>query len=294
VDRALARRSWQAGVLVLMDLDDGSVTGPGGLAERLAVLPDPRSRHGLRHPLAGMLTIAAAAVLGGARGFTAIAEFAHDLPQATLARLGMWQRPYSDWYVAPSETALRQLLQRLDPDELDRVLGGWLAEQTRPATDNDGDGGGDGGAEAADGSLLPAVAVDGKVLRGARQPDGHQIKLFAAIVHGQGTVIAQREVPSHTNEITQFQPLLDQVDLAGRVVTADALHTQADHARWLVTERHADYVFCVKGNQAALEAAIDHLPQAAFSPCLPGHQSGARPGGAAHDPDRPLPDQDRR
>jgi predicted transposase YbfD/YdcC len=73
-------------------------------------------------------------------------------------------------------------------------------------------------------------------------------------------------VPKGTNEITGFQPLLDQVDLAGRVVTADALHTQADHADYLVGRRQADYLFCVKGNQPGLETAINHLPSAAFSP----------------------------
>ena len=84
------------------------------------------------------------------------------------------------------------MLQQVDPDELDRVVGGWLAE--RPA------------AVAAD--QPGAIAVDGRTLRGARQPDGQQVKLFAAVVHGHGTVIAQREVPYTTNEVPQFQPLV--------------------------------------------------------------------------------------
>jgi hypothetical protein len=46
---------------------------------------------------AGVLAITAAAVLAGARSYTAIAEFAREVPQATLARLGIWRRPYSDW-----------------------------------------------------------------------------------------------------------------------------------------------------------------------------------------------------
>jgi hypothetical protein len=46
------------------------------------------------------LAIAAAAVLSGARSYTAIAEFARELEAATLARLGVWRRPYSTLYVA--------------------------------------------------------------------------------------------------------------------------------------------------------------------------------------------------
>ena len=71
-------------------------------------------------------------MLTGARSFTAIGEFSQQLPQATLAWLGIWQRPYSNWYVAPSETTLRCVLQQLDADELDRVVGGWLADQYQP------------------------------------------------------------------------------------------------------------------------------------------------------------------
>jgi hypothetical protein len=47
-------------------------------------------------------------------------------------------------------------------------------------------------------------------------PAGRQVHLFAALAHGSGAVIAQRQVPAATNEVTQFQPLLDQVDLARR------------------------------------------------------------------------------
>jgi hypothetical protein len=241
-------------VLVDVELDDVSVGGPGGLVERLGALTDPRSRHGRRHPLAGVLAIAAAAVLAGARSYTAIAEFAREVPQATLARLGIWHRPYSNRYVAPSETTLRRLLRQVDADELDRVVGGWLAEQQPPVSATGERG---------------AVAVDGKTLRGARQPDGQQVQLVAAIVHGQGTVIAQREIPRSTSEVTQFQPLLDQLDLAGQVVTADALHTQVEHARWLVEEKQADYVLCVKDNQPGLVAVIDRLSPGAFSPGVP-------------------------
>src|SRR6266545_224707 len=122
----------EAVALVDVELEGDAVMGPGGLLERLGALTDPRSRHGRRHALAGVLAIAAAAVLSGARSYTAIAEFARELPQQTLARLGMWQRPYSTWWVAPSETTLRRVLQQVDADELDRVVGGWLATQ-RPS-----------------------------------------------------------------------------------------------------------------------------------------------------------------
>lgn len=240
-------------MLVDVELDGDAVTGPGGLLQRLQTLSDPRARRGRRHALAGVLAIAAAAVLSGARSYTAIAEFARELPAATLERLGVWRRPYSTCWVAPSEPTLRRTLQQVDGDELDRVVGGWLAEQEpEPAIGEPG-----------------AVAVDGKTLRGAVGDDGRQVHLLAALAHGSATVLAQRRVDAKTNEITGFRPLLDQVDLAGKVVTADALHTQTEHARYLVADRQADYVLTVKDNQPGLVAAIDHLPQAVFSPGAP-------------------------
>ena len=249
--RPQRRSGWSGPVVrVQVELNDDAVTGPDGLLERLGALTDPRARRGRRHQLAGVLAIAAAAVLGGARSYSAIAEFARDLEAATLAQLGVWRRPYSDCYVAPSEPTLRRTIQQVDADALDRVVGGWLAEQ-QPAVAGEGP---------------EAVAVDGKALRGAVGPDGRQVHLLAALGHGSGTVLAQRQVDAKSNEITGFRPLLDEVDLEGKVVTADALHAQVAHARWLVQERHADYVFTVKGNQPGLEAAISRLPQAAFPP----------------------------
>jgi predicted transposase YbfD/YdcC len=54
--------------------------------------------------------------------------------------------------------------------------------------------------------------------------------------------------------------------LAGAVVTADALHTQAATVRFLVTEKHADYVFTVKENQPTLQQDIAALRLDAFPP----------------------------
>jgi hypothetical protein len=61
-------------------------------------------------------------------------------------------------------------------------------------------------------------------------------------------------------EITCFRPLLSTVDMMGVVVTADVLHTQREHARYLVEESGADYVLTVKENQSTLFARLNALP----------------------------------
>lgn len=110
--------------------------------------------------------------------------------------------------------------------------------------------------------------MDGKTLRGAVGVDGRRVHLLAAFDQQQGTVLAQRRVDGKSNEITGFRPLLDEVDLEGAVVTADALHCQRAHARYLVAERHADYLFVAKENQPGLVAAISQLPEQAFPPSV--------------------------
>ncbi|MET9324845.1 transposase [Streptomyces sp. NPDC003038] len=69
-------------------------------------------------------------------------------------------------------------------------------------------------------------------------------------VTGAGRTVTQLRVPDKTNEITGFARLLAPFDLAGTVVTADALHTQREHARFLVEEKYAHYLFVVKAKPA--------------------------------------------
>ena len=67
-------------------------------------------------------------------------------------------------------------------------------------------------------------------------------------------------VDGKTNEITQFAPLLRPLDLAGCVITADAMHTQREHAEFLVTKKNAHYILVLKKNQPGLYAQVKSLP----------------------------------
>ncbi len=103
------------------------------------------------------------------------------------------------------------------------------------------------------------LAVDGKSARGSRHGDTLAAHLLAAIT-GAGMTVTQLRVPAKTNEITCFAALLAPYDLTGVVVTADALHTQRDHARFLVENKKAHYAFTVKGNQKGLHHQLRAPP----------------------------------
>src|SRR5215831_20712259 len=180
----------------MLDVNRLPLEGEGGLIEMLRTVVDPRKPRGVRHPVVTIVAIAVCAALSGARGFTAIAEWAKDLSRDTLRRLG------SRRWTAPSEPTIRRVLQKLDADSLDARIGPWLLQH---------------------GALnCPAVSVDGKTLRRAHDADQKPPHLLSAILHQEGIVVAQREVGEKTNEIPELPRLLEPLPLAGTVVTVDA------------------------------------------------------------------------
>jgi predicted transposase YbfD/YdcC len=107
-----------------------------------------------------------------------------------------------------------------------------------------------------------ALAVDGKAVRGTRHAaaGGQAVHLLAVADQQAGAVLAQASVNAKTNEITRFAPLLEHLDLAGSVITADALHTQREHAEFLVAGKDAHYILVVKKNRPGLYAQLKNLP----------------------------------
>lgn len=98
-----------------MPCPDVSPISCADLLASFAELPDPRRRRGVRHQVQAILAIAAAAVVAGARSFTAIGEWADEAPQQVLAALGARLDPDTGAYVAPHEATLRRTIQAFDP-----------------------------------------------------------------------------------------------------------------------------------------------------------------------------------
>jgi len=222
------------------DVEKLPLDGEGGLFSVLGTITDPRKRRGVRHKIQSVLAIAVCATLAGARSFTAIAEWAAEQSREALLKLGCNRgKP-------PSDRTVSRVMHRVDAAEVDRRVGGWVAQQVQ----------------------LPgrAISIDGKTLRGSRDGEKPAVHLLSAIVHGSGTVVAQVVVGQKTNEIPCVKPLLAELDLKGGVVTGDALHTQRETARFIVEEKDAHYVFTVKDNQPTLRDDIETLHLGAFPP----------------------------
>lgn len=213
---------------------------PVGVWEVLSTVGDPRYPRGRRHDLATVLVVALAAVTAGARTLAGIAQWAADVPRWCWPRLGIRRRP-------PSLSTIRRVLLAVDAEVVDAVLHAWLAALAPPA--------------AEEPQAWRAVAVDGKTARGARRPDGSRVHLFSIVDHATGVPLGQVNAGEADHEVAAFAAVLDRLDLHGVVVTADALHTQRSHARYL--HRHGGrYVFIVKRNQPKLHNQLARLPWA--------------------------------
>jgi hypothetical protein len=172
------------------ELSTAAVEGPE-LLRRFGAVSDGRSDQGRDHPVAVVLTLCAAAVLGGMRSFTAIAGWVADVPAEVLARL--YARPAR----SPSKTTLWRVLTGADAAAVDAVVGAWLlARATARTARQRGPG-----ADESPGEALVAVAMDGKTVRGAVDADGAQMHLMAAATHQDSLVLAQVEVGVKTNEV---------------------------------------------------------------------------------------------
>lgn len=221
---------------------------------RLNGIPEHRCRRGIRHGKISILAVAICALVSNAQSIAAIAEWAGRCPQRILRRLGCRRDPSSGRCVAPSEPTIRRFLQRVDPVPIDAALRGWVELETEEV-----------------------IAVDGKEIRGASKAGGTKVHLLGAFLNNHGIMVSQIRVSEKTNEIPMVKVLLEPLNLAGKVVTLDALHTQSDTANYIKEHKKADFVMTVKDNQKTLREDIEALGLSAFPPSAPDAGEVARP-----------------
>ena len=231
----------------------------GSLAEALAVVPDPRRPYGWRPehepiPLVALLQQTVVALLCGARGQSAVAQWGRERLEDDPELLEALGLPPGR---SPCVATLHRLYKQVDVVAFEAALGAWLG---RTVSEQPVGSGSTPGPEA--------VAIDGKVLRGSQperedEPDSVPgTYLVAAYAHASAVVLGQVRAAGKGQELAAAKTLLTQVPVAGRVVTADALLTQRDISEQIVTDR-GDYLFPIDGNQPALladaEAALSPL-----------------------------------
>lgn len=214
----------------------------GSLMSHLETLIDPRKARGIRYSLVHLLAFLVLAKLGGEDGMKGISEWVQLRGQGLVNLLNLERE------TMPHQTTYERLLEKLDIEAFERVVGDFFAQNK---------------------SKNITITIDGKVLRGTILPGETQgVHLLAAYVPEEGVVLMQVEVESKANEIVAAPKLLEALDLRDCVVTGDAMFTQRDLCEQIVLAG-GDYVFPVKGNQAKLQEAIADVFMP--SPVTAGH-----------------------
>jgi len=225
------------------------------LLQAFGALRDPRRYHGWLHrKVASILAIATAAMIAGNDSYIDIGAFAQSLNQNQLRSLRASRDRKTGKFISPSESTIRRVIQALDPEELDRIATGWLRSHLQ-----------DRG--------IAGLAIDGKCLRTASKINGQTIQLFSALDIQTKIICRQIQIPSKRNEISTLKDLLEELDLRGTLVTADALNTQKSSATHLVEKKEADYLLVVKANQPKLFNKLARLSVSSAGSFFPsGHQ----------------------
>jgi hypothetical protein len=185
----------------------------------LGEIPDPRRAEGKLYKLPYLLLFSILAVVTGGNSFRAIETFIKVHRRRLNAAFGL------HWKRAPAHTAIRYILQGLDPQAVEQVFRQHAAALHHAATD----------------PSRRTIALDGKTLR--RSFDNFNDRKAAQLLHAfdveAGLVLAHVDIAEKSNEIPAAQQLLGELQLASCIVTLDAMHCQKKPSRPPLRRKHA-------------------------------------------------------
>ncbi|MFZ4618853.1 MAG: ISAs1 family transposase, partial [Rectinemataceae bacterium] len=200
---------------------------PKDLRFHVSKLKDPRIERNKRHSLLDIIMIVLAAIICRIDGWEEIEE---------------WANLHEEWLSSfleldngiPSHDTLRRVFQRISPKMLQACLLNWVNALRVKASGQ-------------------VIAIDGKTVRGAGLTESgtpvlHSVSAWASDVR---LTLAQIRTDEKSNEITAIPALLDLIDIAGCIVTIDAMGCQTKIAETIVKAK-AGYVLALKGNQPNL------------------------------------------
>lgn len=213
--------------------ESGVIYDPTSILAYLQKICDPRKARGKRYQLTTLMVIVFMAKLCGQDTPVEIADWAKNHAE-TLVQLLKLKRSWM-----PHHNTIRRVFQNiLDEAEFERVMQEYQQRQA-------------GGGEQ--------LALDGKTLRGTRiadeEPADHVLSVYDV---QEQRVVAQAAVDQKENEIVAAPRALEQVEIAAKIITGDAMHAQRALSAQIV-ERGGDYLWVVKENQERLYQDIERL-----------------------------------
>jgi predicted transposase YbfD/YdcC len=195
--------------------------------EHFSKIKDPRVERTKLHQLIEIIIIAICAVISGAEGWEDIAAYGKAKQE--------WLKKFLDLeHGIPSDDTFRRVFSRIKPAEFEECFNSWITDVK----------------EVSKGEIIP---IDGKTLRRSfdRASSKAAIHMVSAWAKTNRLVLGQLKVDEKSNEITAIPKLLDMLEIAGCIVTIDAMGCQKDIATKII-DKEADYVLALKANQGKL------------------------------------------
>ncbi len=200
----------------------------GGLVEIFSNLKDPRKR-ARTYPLPAMMTGLVMALLRGVTCMNQVPVFLKTLHHKQRKKIGFHGK-------IPDESRFRYILTVMDLAELERLIAPWLADE---------------GLEDF------AIAIDGKRLCGARNKGEKLPQVLNIVGHNSGNILGSVCMSPEEDERAAARRFISENELAGALITGDALHTNRD-LLFLILSKRADYLMYVKKNQRIVCDIIDN------------------------------------
>lgn len=199
------------------------------LIEEFKTIADPRMDRTRDHDLIDILVIAICALLCAAESFNDMEDFG---------------KAKQDWFKTflklrngiPSHDTFNRVFAALDPRQFLDCFLRWTQSLRRAVAQE-------------------VVALDGKALRRALNKKESPKYVVSAWAESNNLVLGQLKVEDKSNEITAVPQLLRVLELAGCIVTVDAMGCQKKIAREII-EADADYVLALKGNQQTVHQEV--------------------------------------
>jgi predicted transposase YbfD/YdcC len=226
------------------------------LYQVLSQVSDRRKRRGKRYEAALVLTLMLLAKMSGQKGISGIAQWARLRIEWVCSQLCLART------TLPCGNTYQNVCDHIDLDELNQRLADFFAPAVKEQV-----------ADESAAGVVPRLrqwVLDGKSLRGSHRPaHGQQAQSVLSLYDVQSQhVVAQRELAGKGHERTTALALVQELDLRGVLLSADALHTQPAWCQQ-VRRQGGDYLLIVKANQRLLRSDIALLFSEQPRPWLP-------------------------
>lgn len=194
-------------------------------------IEDPRVERSRAHELMDIVMISILAVIAGAKGWEDIETY------------GLSKQAWLGQFLAlpngiPCPDTFRRVFERIDPAAFEQCFQRWVGALVNQL-----------GAQV--------IPIDGKTIKGSYNREQHKsaLHLLSAWASEHRLVLGQLKVADQSNEITAIPALMELLNLAGCIITIDAIGTQTAIATQIYQAK-ADYVLALKANHPTLYAQV--------------------------------------